>query len=115
MVYPSNYERYTPQQVGGSEYGGVESSRNTVQPKGGDALTAADQLRLGYLVGDLSDPLQQQETSLEDRRQMMGLKSSGISRPVWLAGTGKTPEAEILGIEYPDDLVSLDDDSGGIG
>lgn len=116
-VNPTHYDQYNEYQLGGSEYGGVGPTRNTVQPKGGDALSAGEKLRLGYLVGDLTDPLNQQpEVSLEDRRQMLGLKSAGVDRPVWLAGSGRVPEAEILGIEYPDEIAQLEaDESGGIG
>jgi hypothetical protein len=116
-IDPTHYDNYNEYQLGGSEYGGVGPTHNTVQPKGAEALSAGDRLRLGYLVGDLTDPLNQQpELSLEDRRQMLGLKPAGASRPVWLAGTGRVPEAEILGIEYPDEIAELDpDESGGIG
>lgn len=100
----TNYERYTAKQRAGSEFGGTVS-RNTVQPKGGEALTPGEQLRLGYLVGDLSDPLQETPHSLEDRRQMLGLKPAGNERPRWLAGTGKVTEAFIRGLEYPDELA----------
>lgn len=104
-----NYNRLTPAQLAGSEYGGTES-RNTVQPKGPEALTAGEVLRLGYLVGDTSDALQQTNLSLEDRRQMVGLKPAGDSRPNWLANTGRTPEAEIQGAEYPEEISTLNGD-----
>lgn len=39
-----------------SEYGGVDSPPATVQPKGQDALTADDQMRLIRLTGT-TDPL----------------------------------------------------------
>lgn len=104
--YGDNYNRYTPQQREGTEFGGAQSL-NTVQPKGADALTSGDVLRLGYLVGDASDPLQQQiPLSLEDKRQMLGLKPAGDRRPIWLAGTGRTPLAEMEGAEYPDPISS---------
>lgn len=99
-----NYGRYNARQRGGSEFGGTVS-RNTVQPKGADALTAGEQLRLGYLVGDLSDTRQETPLSLGDRRQMLGLKPSTNERPRWLAGTGKVSEALIRGLEYPDELA----------
>lgn len=108
MAFDANYGKYTPRQVwDGSEYGGVQPTMNTVQPKGEDALTAGEKLRLGYLVGDLSDPMQVEPlVSLEERRQMLGLKPAGDSRPTWLAQTGRTPQAEIQGAQYPDDLVA---------
>lgn len=97
-----NYPRYTPAQLAGSEYGGT-TSRNTVQPKGAEALSSGDELRLGYLVGSTSDPLQLDPiASLEDRRQMMGLKPSTNQRPLWLDETGRVPEAAIQGADYPD-------------
>lgn len=98
-----NYGSYTSRQLDGSEYGGVAETRNTVQPKGSDALTPGEILRLGYLVGDTSDTLNQDLTSLEDRRQMLGLKPAGNERPRWLAHTGRITEAELAGVEYPDE------------
>lgn len=106
--FGAGYNRLTGRQVQGSEYGGVGETRNTLQPKGAEAITAADELRLGYLVGDISDPLQLTILSLEDRRQALGLKPSGAERPIWLANTGRTAEAEILGVEYPDEISTLD-------
>lgn len=99
-----NYANYTARQLDGSEYGGVAETVNTVQPKGQEALTPGERLRLGYLVGDTSDTLNQDLTSLEDRRQMLGLKPATNGRPVWLASTGRVTEAELAGIEYPDEL-----------
>lgn len=103
--YGANYNKFTPAQIAGSEYGGTKS-RNTVQPKGNDALTPGDLLRLGYLVGDTTDSLQQTPLSLEDRRQMLGLKPAGDVRPIWLAGTNKVPIAEMEGADYPDPISS---------
>ena len=98
-----NYPRYTPAQLSGSEYGGTAQSRNTVQPKGGTALSSGEVLRLGYLVGSVDDSLQLSPlTSLEDRRQMMGLKPSSNQRPLWLDQAGRVPEAAIQGADYPD-------------
>lgn len=100
----NNYSRLTPRQLDGSEYGGTDRTRNTVQPKGSpDALTAGELLRLGYLVGDTSDVRQETPLSLEDRRQMLGLKSAGDIRPLWLAETGRVSEAELLGVQDSDD------------
>lgn len=115
MTYGANYNRYTQGQIEGSEYGGVGRTLNTVQPKGADALSAADKLRLGYLTGDTTDSLHQSILSLEDRRQMMGLKPSGDVRPIWLSGTGRLPEAAILGAEYPDDLAAMDNEPPPLG
>lgn len=106
--FGAGYNRLTSRQIEGSEYGGVGETRNTLQPKGEEALTPSDELRLGYLVGDISDPLQLTVLSLEDHRQALGLKPAGDSRPIWLAGTGRTAQAEILGVEYPDAYSTLD-------
>jgi hypothetical protein len=112
----NKYNGLTPRQVHGSEYGGVGETRNTLEPKGKDALDASDELRLGYLTSDgASDPLQQTLSSLEDRRQALGLLPAGDLRPVWLANTGRTAEAEILGVEYPDDLTTFDPYIPGLG
>lgn len=105
--YGAGYHRLTPRQLTGSEYGGVGETRNTLQPKGKEALTPSDELRLGYLVGDTSDPRQLTLNSLEDRRQALGLKPASNRPPVWLANTGRPAEAEILGVEYPDELTTL--------
>lgn len=108
------YNRLTSRQIEGSEYGGVGETRNTLQPKGAEAITPSDELRLGYLVGDISDPLQLTVLSLEDRRQAVGLKPAGDRRPIWLANTGRTAEAEILGVEYPDEYSTLDPHVPGV-
>lgn len=102
-----NWGKYTPQQREGSEFGGTDS-KNTIQPKGRDALTAGEELRLTYLVGDLTDTLQQTPLSLEDRRQMLGLKPSSNERPNWLGNTGKISRAELELENYPDELRTED-------
>jgi hypothetical protein len=108
-IYSNNYEGVTPGQLAGYEYGGTYS-RNTVQPKGRDALKAGEELRLGYLTGDTSDSLQLTDLSIEDARQMVGLKPAGDTRPVWLANTGRTTLAELQGVDYPDELSTLSGD-----
>lgn len=113
--FGTGYNKLSPRQLHGSEYGGVGETRNTLQPKGAEAITAADELRLGYLVGDLSDPEQHTVLSLEDRRQMLGLKPAGDRRPIYLANTGRTAEAEIYGAEYPDEISTLDPYIPGLG
>jgi hypothetical protein len=110
-----NYNRLTPRQLNGSEYGGVGETRNTLQPKGADALDASDRLRLGYLVGDETDTLQLGLLSLEDRRQALGLKPANNRRPNWLANTGRTAEAELQGAEYPEEISTLDPYIPGLG
>ncbi len=114
--FGANYNRLTPRQLAGSEYGGVGETRNTLQPKGAEALSTSDELRLGYLTGEgASDPLQQTILSLEDRRQALGLKPAGDQRPIWLSNTGRTTEAEIQGAEYPDELSTLNPYIPGLG
>lgn len=110
-----NYNRLTPRQLIGSEYGGVGETRNTLQPKDAEDLTSADMLRLGYLVGDTTDPRQLTINSLEDRRQALGLRPASNRHPMWLANTGRTAEAEIQGAIYPDELSTLDPYIPGLG
>ena len=44
--------------------------------------------------------------SLEDHRQILGLKPAGDSRPVWLANaSARATEAEIQGAEYPENML----------
>lgn len=103
MTLGRNYPRYTPAQLAGSEFGGTSAARNTVQPKGANALSSGETLRLEYLVGSDNDPLQLDPlASLEDARQMMGLKPASNRRPLWLDETGRVPEAAIQGADYPD-------------
>jgi hypothetical protein len=88
----------TSRQLAGSEFGGVERTVATVQPKPADTLTNAELLRLGYLTGRENEP-----ESMEDRRQMLGLlpakgvrppgQQSGGQHPNWLGGTGSESEA----------------------
>jgi hypothetical protein len=98
------YNRYSQTQLSGSEYSGINYTKNTLQP--GQALNNGDKLRLGYLVGDVSNANYELTTSnIEDHRQMMGLLPASQARPTWLANSGKIPQAEISGAEYPDDLA----------
>jgi hypothetical protein len=107
----NNWDRYTGLQKEGSEFGGIDSPRGGVQPKGADALSAAEKLRLFYSVGDITDTLKQTNLSLDDRRQMLGLKPAGDLRPNWLANTGRVPRAEIeLPELWPDALQSPQDE-----
>lgn len=104
--YGVNYQRLTPAQLAGSEYGGVKETRNTIQPKGRDDLKNGEILRLGYLTGDTTDSLDLSILSLEDHRQMLGLKPAGDSRPVWLANaSARATWAEIEGAVYPENMV----------
>lgn len=93
------WDQYTPQQLRGSEYGGTDEAKATIQPKGVDALTAGDKLRLGYLTGDeTNDP-----KSIEDSRQFWGLLPSSKDRPFWIEHTGMESEAEVrnVGVREP--------------
>jgi hypothetical protein len=105
MTYGADkYARYTPAQREGSEFGGTYS-KNTIQPKGSDALTAGEELRLTYLVGDISDTLQTTEMSAEDRRQMLGLKPASNRPPNWLLNTGQPPRAQYEVEGWPEEYI----------
>lgn len=82
----------TPRQHTGTEFGGVERTKATLQPKPAGALKPSEILRLGYLTGEEGDT-----ESLEDRRQMMGLRPADGSRPTWLRGTGKKSYVQLTG------------------
>ena len=88
-------QRYTGQQKTGSEYGGVERTTATVQPKPADAISTSEKLRLFYLTGQMTDT-----EALEDHRQMLGLLPADGRRPRWLTQTGAGPsDAEL---EHPE-------------
>lgn len=76
-------------QITGSEYSGVERTSATTQPKPAEALNNGERLRLGYLTGQENDT-----ESLEDRRQMVGLRPADGKRPNWLSNTGQEAYAE---------------------
>lgn len=98
------YNRYSQAQLSGSEYSGINNTKNTLQP--GQALDNGDLLRLGYLVGDVTNTNYESGSSnIEDHRQMLGLLPASQERPTWLANSGKVPQAEISGAEYPEDLA----------
>ena len=80
----------TSRQRSGSEFGGVPTTKATIQPQGADALTAGDRLRLGYLTG-----VEGNTESLEDRRQFLGLRPASGKRPNYLLNTGQPSELEI--------------------
>jgi len=86
----ANYKP-TRRQMEGSEFGGVENTTATIQPKPPEALTPGERLRLLSLTGQDTDT-----EALLDRRAMWGLSTEG--RPNWLGGTGKESEAERQGI-----------------
>lgn len=104
----------TSRQLSGSEFGGVEETRATVQPKAAEALSPGERLRLGYLTGN-----EQYAESLEDRRQMLGLRPADGRRPNWLTHTGPMhSEGELvqeaqtqLEVERPQEPpIQLEDD-----
>ena len=80
----------TQRQRSGSEFGGVETTKATIQPQGAEALTAGDRLRLGYLTG-----VESNTESLEDRRQFLGLRPASGRRPNFLLKTGQASELEL--------------------
>lgn len=79
----------TQKQLTGSEFGGVQPTKNTVQPKGVETLSAGERLRLGYLTG-VEDP-----ESIEDRRQFLGLRPASGKRPSYMLNTGQKSELEV--------------------
>lgn len=89
-------QQYTPRQMTGSEYGGVEETVATVQPKPPDALDNGEKLRLTYLTGQAIDT-----EAIEDHRAMLGLlPAEKGSRPKWLLETGfGDPQVKI---EHPE-------------
>lgn len=86
----SGYGRYIPEAKEGSEYGGIDNTYNTTQPKPASAMTTAEQLRLGYLTGQ-----DQNWKSLEDRRQMMGLRPANGRHPEWLKNVSPSDRPEL--------------------
>jgi hypothetical protein len=76
-------QHYTARQMSGSEYGGVEETVATVQPKPPEALDNGEKMRLFYLTGQEVDT-----ETIEDHRQMLGLLPANGQRPKWLLQTG---------------------------
>ena len=77
-------QQYTARQMTGSEYGGVEETMATIQPKPPEALSNGEKLRLGYLTGQEINT-----EAVEDHRAMLGLlPAEPGSRPKWLIETG---------------------------
>lgn len=88
-------QNYNARQLTGSEYGGVERTTATIQPKDPEALDNGEKLRLFYLTGQMQDT-----EALEDHRQMLGLLPADGQRPKWLIETGQKSQAEIELPEY---------------
>lgn len=88
-----NYNPPDRRQLGGSEYGGSpDTIAGGIQPKPEEALTNGEKLRLGYLVGDESG---NHPDSLEDRRQMLGLRPADGRRPLWLDHVSPTDDERL--------------------
>lgn len=94
-------------QLQGTEYGGVQPTlAGGIQPKGPDALTNGEILRLGYLTGNEAET--RRDKSLEDLRQFYGLLPAEGGRPAWLAQVNpqgdirKNSSAEIQGYGPPE-------------
>lgn len=84
-------QKYSSRQMSGSEFGGVEETAATIQPKPAEALDNGEKLRLFYLTGQTEDT-----EALEDHRQMLGLLPAEGGRPKWLIETGAgSSEAEL--------------------
>lgn len=84
-------QQYTARQMTGSEYGGVEETVASIQPKPPEALDNGEKLRLGYLTGQELDT-----EKIEDHRAFYGLLPAGNRRPKWLTHTGYgDPEIQI--------------------
>lgn len=74
-----------PRQLFGTEFGGVQPTlAGGIQPKGEDALTNGELLRLGYVTGNESDT--RRDFNLDDHRQALGLRPAEGTRPLWLDG-----------------------------
>lgn len=90
-------QNYTPRQMSGSEYGGVEETRATIQPKPPEALDNGEKLRLGYLTGQEVDT-----EALEDHRAFLGLlPAQKGSRPKWLTNANREQLSQAQ-IEHPE-------------
>jgi hypothetical protein len=77
-------QQYSARQMTGSEYGGVEETTATIQPKPPEALEPGEKLRLIYLTGQDIDT-----EAIEDHRAFCGLLPAAKgSRPKWLLETG---------------------------
>ena len=82
------------QQLEGTEYSGVEQPVAAgIQPKGVDALTPGERLRLGYVTGieDSTDRI----INIDDHRQMMGLRPASGKRPLWLRGVSPVKDPRL--------------------
>lgn len=93
MAGTRNWNPPDRRQLLGSEYGGVSDTiAGGIQPKGPEALTNGEKLRLGYLVGDDTANV---PGTLEDRRQMLGLRPANGKRPLWLDNVSPTDDPRL--------------------
>lgn len=88
-------QKYNARQLTGSEYGGVETTSATIQPKDPEALDNGERLRLFYLTGQETDT-----EAIEDHRQMLGLLPADGRRPKYLIETGAG--SSDLELEFPE-------------
>lgn len=95
-----SWDDYSAEQLQGSEFGGVERTRATIQLKPAEALTNGEKLRLEYLTGEIAPDNQ---TSIEDHRAFYGLLPSDKARPFWLENTGRESEAQIREVGFRGD------------
>lgn len=78
-----NYRFPDPRQAQGSEFTGIQPTlAGGIQPKGTEALTPGEKLRLGYVTGNEDNTHRDQ--NLDDHRQAMGLRPAEGTRPMWL-------------------------------
>lgn len=95
---------YSSFQKSGSEYGGVPHTPSGVQPKPPEALSNSERLHLGYATGE-----EDKWYSIEDHRQMLGLRPASGRRPLWLTHVSPTNDPRLdsvaeLQVEVQEDI-----------
>lgn len=92
----SNFQRT------GTEYGGVAHTPSGIQPKPAEAFTNSDRLRLGYTTGE-----EENWQSIEDLRQMVGLRPANGGRPQYIghASVEGDPRLKPLIDDYIEDYL----------
>lgn len=99
--------RYSGYQRTGSEYGGVAHTPSGIQPKPQEALNNTELLRLGYVTGV------EDWQSIEDRRQMVGLRPANGGRPQYIGNLNSEDDPRLKPIIedvielYNEDSISL--------
>lgn len=81
---------YDNVQRSGTEYGGLQHTPSGIQPKPSEAFTSGEILRLGYTTGNEND-----YQSIDDTRQMLGLRPADGRRPLWLRGASPTGDPRL--------------------